>query len=409
MKQEYRYIFYKNDEPGYKAMKVRLPEEKCEKFCLDKGFKSYKIMNLHSLLACHLHLLTDIVYLNNKYYFPEDIIPYPEKEPDNIGKFQSSFIWDNEYANDEVDFEEVYNKQTFSRGFGYLWTEVTTKIILPDKTVELAPIAQEIVKYLSEFLNKLKKENHAIYINEEYSSFKWLAWIKDEKVRLIHQNYQEADVITEFDVLLDKAWFFHFGFNMIETMKNYAKSDLKRYQKYVLEKYGKLCKESISYPNTEPADVGKFEIRTEVKYNNEQDFEDTYNTKDELFTSVYTYLTLDNNEEEVIIIAQDFSKNFPFFLVELENIENAVYDDCKYTETKLYGWIKGDKVRLVYQDFSSDEHEIIFDIMVEKDWFFKTSEKLIKQMKEITEQEEQRYNKYIKEKYGESVKQDENN
>ena len=41
----------------------------------------------------------------------------------------------------------------------------------------------------------------------------------------------------------------------------------------------------------------------------------------------------------------------------------------------------------------------IFKNQDEKDWFFKTSEKLIKQMKEITEQEEQRYNKYIKEKY----------
>ena len=397
MKQEYRYIFYKNDEPGYKAMKVRLPEEKCEKFCLDKGFKNYKIVNLSSLKAHELHLLSDIVYLDNKYYFPEDIIPYPNSKPNNIGKFQSSFIWDNEYANDEVDFEEVYNKQTFNRGFGYLWTEITTKIILPDKTVELAPIAQEIVKYLSEFLNKLKKENHAIYINEEYSSFKWLAWIKDEKVRLIHQNYQEADVITEFDVLLDKAWFFHFGFNMIETMKNYAKSDLKRYQKYVLEKYGKLCKESISYPNTEPADIGKFKIRTEVNYNNDEDFESIYKSKDEILTPVYASLAL-ADKEEVVLIAQDFSKKFPAFLSELDNIENAVYDDYKYTETKLYSWIKGNKVRLTYQDFSCDEQEIIFDILVDKTWFFKTANKIIEDMKKISEAEEYRYNKYVKRK-----------
>ena len=38
--------------------------------------------------------------------------------------------------------------------------------------------------------------------------------------------------------------------------------------------------------------------------------------------------------------------------------------------------------------------------MVEKDWFFETSKKLIKEMKELAEQEEQRYNEYIKEKYG---------
>ena len=300
------FIFYKNNNgSGYEVIKVKLPKEKCEKFCVDKGFKDYKIMELPSLNAHELHLLSDIVYLDNKYYFPGDIIPYPEKEPDGIGKFQSSYIWDSEYANDEADFEETYNKQSYNRGFGCLWTEVTAKIILPDKTVELAPIAQEIVKYLSEFLNKLEKENHAVYINEEYSEFKWLAWIKEDKasvldfgnsqaedsvpflqsqklhsaclleqtgsqrpldcsalakIRLIHQNYQEIEIINEFDILVDRDWFFHFGFNMIETMKNYSKADLKRYQEYVINKYGKLTKDSIPYPDTKPLDIGKFEI-----------------------------------------------------------------------------------------------------------------------------------------------------
>ena len=184
MEREYRFIFYKNNnESGYEAMKVRLPKENCDNFCREKGFKDYKIMELPSLEPHDLHLLTAIVYLDNKYYFSEDIIPYPENKPDDIGKFQSSFIWDSENANDEEDYEEVYNKQSFNRGFGYLWTEITTKFILPNKTVEIAPIAQEIVKYLNEFLLKLEKENHAVYINEEYSEFKWLAWIKGDKIR----------------------------------------------------------------------------------------------------------------------------------------------------------------------------------------------------------------------------------
>ena len=88
-------------------MKVKLPKEKCENFCVDKGFKDYKIMELPSLKANELHLLSDIVYLDKKHYFPGDIIPYPEKEPDDIGKFLSSYIWDSEYANDEADFEET--------------------------------------------------------------------------------------------------------------------------------------------------------------------------------------------------------------------------------------------------------------------------------------------------------------
>ena len=39
---------------------------------------------------------------------------------------------------------------------------------------------------------------------------------------------------------------------------------------------------------------------------------------------------------------------------------------------------------------------MIFDILVDKNWFFETAEKLIKQMTELAENEEKRYKKYIK-------------
>lgn len=41
---------------------------------------------------------------------------------------------------------------------------------------------------------------------------------------------------------MDKDWFFHFGQEMIKTMQEYANSDLKRYNKYVEEKYGQQLK-----------------------------------------------------------------------------------------------------------------------------------------------------------------------
>lgn len=99
-----------------------------------------------------------------------------------------------------------------------------------------------------------------------------------------------------------------------------------------------------------------------------------------------------------MIIAEDFIERFPFFLQELKNIENAVYDDYKYTETKLHAWIKGNDVRLYYQDYSDDEQEVNFDILVDKIWFFETAEKLIKQMAELAKSEELRYKEYLRNK-----------
>ena len=64
----------------------------------------------------------------------------------------------------------------------------------------------------------MEKENYAIYVNAEFSCFKWLAWINDNKVRIIHQNYDKVYIKDEFDVLLDKDWFFQFGHNMVKTM-----------------------------------------------------------------------------------------------------------------------------------------------------------------------------------------------
>ena len=56
-------------------------------------------------------------------------------------------------------------------------------------------------------------------------------------MRLIHQDYRDEVVQIEFDILVDKDWFLHFGYNMIKTMQEYADSDFTRYKKYVEEKY----------------------------------------------------------------------------------------------------------------------------------------------------------------------------
>jgi len=80
---------------------------------------------------------------------------------------------------------------------------------------------------------------HAVYINDEYSPFKWLAWIRDNKIRLIHQDYRNKDVETVFDILVNKNYFYDACNNMISKMQKYADADQKRYDEYVKMKYGK--------------------------------------------------------------------------------------------------------------------------------------------------------------------------
>jgi hypothetical protein len=190
-------------------------------------------------MASDVHLLTQIVLFEGKEYYPGDEIPYPTTEPKEMRDFQVSMIWEEKDEFYEIDYDEVYNKQSINWGWGYLRTNITTKFSVNENMDELGIVAQGFVYNFPAFLEKLEKDGQAIYHNEEYSPFKWLAWIKDNQVRLIHQNYNGEKANIEFDVLVDKDWFFHFGHNMIKTMQEYADSDLKRYNKYVEEKYGR--------------------------------------------------------------------------------------------------------------------------------------------------------------------------
>ena len=335
-----------------------------------------KIWEENTLFSANdIHLLTMIVEFEGKYYYPEDKIPYPTKEPKIINDFQATIIQEEDLYCDKY-YDEVYNKIDES-SVGCLWTNVITKFSANSDMEEIGIVAQYFIADFPIFLEKLQKDNFSVYHNEEYSPFKWLCWIKDDTVRLIHQNYRDFKVKTEFDILIDKEIFLNACNITIKQMQEFAKKDLKKFQEYAIKKYGKIDKNSIPYPLNKSNNIGNFKIKLDVNYN-EDIFEDFYKTKEEPYTTIYANLDLKYKKEEVILIAEYFNKYFPEFIEELKQIENSTYSDMEYTETKLYGWIKGDKIRLIYQDFSSDEHEIIFDITVDKNWFFEFSDNLIK-------------------------------
>ena len=385
-------LWYKINKYSYwQPIRPNLPISEWENYAKQQEYAEYHISDYNTYDASQLHLTTNVVLYNGRYYLPEEETPYPKKESRYIGKFEFSMKLDEDDEDSrEMDYEDVY------LGVEQPWIDVITKFSANKRMHNLGIIPQWFVKDFSGFAERLNNKGHAVFINEEFSPFKWLAWVKDDKVRLIHQDYCNQEVKNIFDVLVDKEWFFSACKEIASTMQKYADMDLKNYQDYALQKYGKLIEKSIPYPNTEPLNLGNLEYKTVPDCNDESDFEDYYKTQDELWTAVYTYITLGDKTEEVVLIAEDFVDRFPFFLKELKNVENAVYDDFKYTETKLHAWLKGDKVRLFYQDYSDDDQEVIFDVMLDKDWFFDAAEKLINQMNELAISETERYKKYLK-------------
>ena len=103
---------------------------------------------------------------------------------------------------------------------------------MPDKELREYIIAQLFVESFEQFLNKLDKTGQSVFINEEYSQFKWLAWVDKENIRLIHQDYSSAMVETKFDIMIEKKFFFHLGKCFIRDMQIYIKQDEKAYMEY---------------------------------------------------------------------------------------------------------------------------------------------------------------------------------
>lgn len=233
-------IFYRKDKDSYgRYIRPDLPVEQWEDYCKQQGYYEYNILDFSKYWTGDIHLLTDVTIFQDRYYLPEEKIPYPFPEPKNVSPLTATMYWEDEEEFFEGDYDEVYNEQSIDWGWGYLWTDIITKLSANENMDELGIVAQGFINDIPPFLEKLKNEQYAIYSNAEYSPFKWICWIKGDKVRMIHQDYRGDKVNTEFDILTDKEQFFNLLDYMLNTMANYAEKDLARYKKYVKEKYNK--------------------------------------------------------------------------------------------------------------------------------------------------------------------------
>lgn len=228
-------LFYKKDDlDHWHYSRPDLPFEQWEDYAKEQKYSIYDVKDLAAYNAGDLHLLTDIVFFNNRYYLPEEELPYPDYDADDIGKFDISIEWQDEKVFYETDYDEIY------QGIEKLLTDINITFSVKQDMKELGIAAQIFIKFFPQYLEKLQVNKQAVYINEEFSPFKWLSWIKNDKVRIIHQDYKFQEVKTDFDILVDKTWFFKTCQEMIFIMKYYVYEDQKRYEKYVKEKYGKI-------------------------------------------------------------------------------------------------------------------------------------------------------------------------
>lgn len=253
MKNNNLAIYYMTDENDYgHYIKPDLPFEQWENYAKSQNYFKYEILDFRTYTAYQLHQTSNVVRFKGKYYIPEEKIPYPNFEAKYLGNFDVSINWGNEDEFCECDYDEVY------KGISQLWTLISVDILISGKVLgKFAVYTQDFAVNLPKFLEKLKSERYAIYHNDELSYFKWLCWIKDDKIRLIQQDYYGKRVKTAFDILIDKSLFFEICEKMIKQMQQYTDLDRERYENYAIKKYGSVRKpKNQNNGNTE--ELGKW-------------------------------------------------------------------------------------------------------------------------------------------------------
>ena len=154
----------------------------------------------------------------------------------------------------------------------------------------------------------------------------------------------------------------------------------------------------IPYPETKPINIKKFSIKIVPELWEESDFQGFERTG-KIYTPVYNYLKLGNKKYTVVLIAEEVCKNLPKFIDKLNTVGSAIYENYTFDIEELRGWVKDDKLRLLYQSINKNNVlRIVFDILVDKTCFYEFCEKLIKRMEEIAAQKVEWYKEYLETK-----------
>ena len=232
-------ILYKkyNSEGWYFGCMGREEEEckkKCEELKKEYGWYDYKCFvkswwvvkpatkfQIYTPRANSMHETSNFIYSTQeqKYYYPEEIIPYPQKEIEIDDNFKITIKGEDDNVC-EPEYEEDFNEKT----------EVL--ILFGSTEYENFVLADYMVEDIKTFIDRLKKENYSNLSVLEYTNTKLLAWKKDNTVRLIIQNYNDDDIIIEYDKLIPENIFYREFDKLYEKLVYYINRRAKMYEEF---------------------------------------------------------------------------------------------------------------------------------------------------------------------------------
>lgn len=177
--------------------------------------------------ADYIHHLTDLIYnpFNNKFYYSDEIMPYPNTKKKITEKFE--IIVKSEGDDDEYIWEPD-DSDNFESG-----TDVT--VSFGGKKYKIVTIAEDLVKDIPNFIKQLKKTGYANLSIEEYTYTKFLAWEVEDRVRFIVQYYEDSNVETVFDKLISKDIFYTEFEKCFSKLKKYIEKHNKLFNEFKLQ------------------------------------------------------------------------------------------------------------------------------------------------------------------------------
>ncbi len=178
----------------------------------------------HSPWADYLHRCTSLIYspFDKKFYYPEENMPCDLK--DEILPFAFEIIVKGEGEDDENIWEPT-DIEDFESG-----TDIT--ISFCDNKDKIIAIADNLVKDIPNFLQRLKNTKYANIIIEEYTYAKFLAWEVGSVVKFIVQDYSEYKIETIIDKVIDKEVFYQEFEKFYDKTKMYIEKHWQSYEKF---------------------------------------------------------------------------------------------------------------------------------------------------------------------------------
>ena len=242
----YSNVFYKTDAGiGWDMAIMDGDKDEVDKKCQSQNWSKYEIFSggkcvwrLEDKLKYYkrpsdVHLLSDWIYwqeLDKWFIYENEIIPYPQKscEETNDISFIYSFDDTGDNWNDAGDFDNVEEVYVSAE------VDIKTNTQCVKSIIEMPLVSKDFEK----FINKLKNNNFAVLHIMEFSSHKYIAWEKDNKIRFMVHDYSDNEkeyIPIIMDVLIDRENFY----NKFEKFYSNLKTESEILKQEIVEKISK--------------------------------------------------------------------------------------------------------------------------------------------------------------------------